>query len=363
MTGRKTRRSPKKSSGVAKWVLATVICCLVGLASIARAQDEKKDEEKILEVGKWYPSLEAGLSITQSSYTDNWAGGDRGSVVWAFIANGNLENQLHPKVDWTNQLKLAYGQTSQQTAADSTGKRHWDRPEKSTDLIDYETVFRFTLGGWVDPFASGRFESQFQDASDPAGRTLALNPLKFKESAGIAREFFREEDRSLLSRLGLSLRQTSRRIFQKPAPDNVTATKTANDGGVEWVTDYNTKVLQDRVTWTSKLTVFQPLFYSKKDDLKSLNADSLAAARIDPDVAKFSTTVDVDFENIFTTQITKIVSVSLYTRWIYDKYDNSVPPELSKDGELLNPDAVRAAIRKAGQFKQTLSIGLTYRFL
>ena len=76
--------------------------------------------------------------------------------------------------------------------------------------------------------------------------------------------------------------------------------------------------------------------------------------------------LDADFENLFTSQITKILSVQLYTRWLYDQYDNSVKP-VFKDlnaptaGEEL---ALRnAAVRKAGQFKQTLGIGLTYRFL
>ncbi len=82
-------------------------------------------------------------------------------------------------------------------------------------------------------------------------------------------------------------------------------------------------------------------------------------------MAKFSTTGDLDWENIFTTQITKLVSVGLYTRWVYDKYDNTVKPIVEKGAagfELKNPGDVRSAIRKAGQFKQTLAVGITYRF-
>jgi hypothetical protein len=82
-----------------------------------------------------------------------------------------------------------------------------------------------------------------------------------------------------------------------------------------------------------------------------------------PDIADYTTTGEIDWENIFTTQITKLISVNLYTRWVYDKYDNSVLPILNEEGKLANVAAVKTAVRKAGQFKQTLGIGITYRFL
>ncbi len=346
------------------WRMPAVVGLALAVAGAAAAQapeEAKKDEKRVLIVGKWYPSMEAGLGITQSSYSDNWAGGDKGSIVWAAIANGALENQLHTKVNWNNTLKLAYGQTHQQSAM-ADGSRRWDRPDKSTDLVDLESMARFTLGGFVDPFASVRFESQFQDASDPDGRVLALNPLKFKESAGIARKFIDREEESLLSRLGFAFRQTARKLYENPAPDDVTTTETTNDGGLEWVTDYKKKILENRVAWTSKLTLYQPVFYSGKDELEDLLPSDLETAGLDSDLADFSTALDVDFENLFSSQITKLLSVNLYTRWVYDKYDNSILPILGEDGALENGAVLRQAVRKSGQFKQTLSVGLTYRF-
>ena len=53
--------------------------------------------------------------------------------------------------------------------------------------------------------------------------------------------------------------------------------------------------------------------------------------------------------------------MNLYTRWVYDKYDNSVAPKFDGAGDLENPGALAAAVRKAGQFKQTLSLGFNYR--
>jgi hypothetical protein len=325
--------------------------------------DDKPAEKKV-EIGRWVPSLESGITLTQGSYSDNWAGGDQGSVVWTFITNASLANQFSPKVNWANTLKLAYGQTHQQTRL-GTGERVWDRPAKSTDLIDLESVLRLTLGGFVDPFVSAHFESQFQDRSDPLGRGLSINPMKFTESAGVARKLIDREDRSLLSRIGFALKQTSRRSFVNltTASDKTTQSDMTNDGGIEWVTDSKTGLLQKRVTWTSKMTVYQPLYYSGKSALKDLSASDLATYKLDSDVASFTTKIGADWENIFSSQITKLISVNLYTRWVYEEYDTSVKPLAIPGGGLSNPDAVRSAIRKAGQFKETLAVGFTYRFL
>ncbi len=340
-------------------VMPAVVAAAILCAALDGAQAADGNRERV--VGKWYPSLESGVVLTQSSYSDNWSGGDRGSIVWAAILNGTLENQVHEKANWYSTLKLAYGQTHKQET-DGEGGRTWARPEKSTDLVDLETIMRLTLGAFVDPFVSARLESQFQDVSDPLGRNLTFNPVRLRESAGIARSFIDEEDRSLLSRLGFTFRQGIRRQFMDNLSDD-TETETTNDGGVEWTTDYKTKILEDRVTWTSRLTFYQPVFYSGKDDLESLDAEQLDAAMLPSDIADYTTVMDIDFENIFTTQITRLLSVSLYTRWMYAKYDNSVKPLIGDDGNLTNEDAVRGAIRRAGQFKQTLSLGVTYRFL
>jgi len=339
------------------WMGAVIAGALIAITCIANG----RAEDKVLELGKWYPTAETGFTLTQSAFSDNWSGGDKGSVVWTAIFNATLISQLNDKVNWSNELKLAYGQTHQQVA-DANGDRFWQKPAKSTDLIDFETIFRFTFHGFVDPYASGRFESQFQDASDPAGRTLSLNPVRLKESAGIARQFINEEDRSLLSRLGFTLRQNRRRLFEDATSKNTIA-RTTNDGGIESITDYKAAILNKRVSWTSKFTAYQPLYYSESDIFDGLTDAQYEAAGLDPKTGDFAKTIDLDWENIFTSQITKLLSVNLYLRWIYDKYDNSVPPKLTDDGNLANPGEVKSAIRKAGQLKQTLALGLTYRLL
>jgi hypothetical protein len=49
-----------------------------------------------------------------------------------------------------------------------------------------------TLGGFVDPFVSGRIESQFYDNRD-ADLTRYLNPTVFTEALGIAKTLLTEE--------------------------------------------------------------------------------------------------------------------------------------------------------------------------
>ena len=62
-------------------------------------------------IGVWQKEVKVGLNILQSSYSNNWNGGEKGSVVW----NGNLdaryEKQFSATSNRRNTLKLAYGQS------------------------------------------------------------------------------------------------------------------------------------------------------------------------------------------------------------------------------------------------------------
>lgn len=332
---------------------------------IKEAEEEKKvEEEEGLEIGKWYPALETGLSLTQSAYSDNWNGGDTGSLSWAAFINTTAEKQTSTKFNWWNSLKLAYGQTHLQSRKEN-GDLSWDSPDKSTDLIDLESIGRFTLGGWLDPYLGLRGESQFQDLSDPLGRNVLFNPVKLRESAGVAHPWHKEGEHSVISRLGLASRQNFRqRFIEELNPSNdETEWDVTHDAGLEFVTDARLDILEDKVKWTSRLGVYQPFVYSEKGDFEDLAAAQLAAAGLDSDLADFTTTVDMEWENMFTTKITKIISVGLYLRWIYDVYDNSVKPQFDEDGNLTNFETVGNAVRKSGQFKQTLAIGLSYSLI
>jgi hypothetical protein len=270
----------------------------------------------------WEKSADANLTLTQNSYSDNWVGGESGSLSWTFNFNGLAQKQLSTKVNNQNTLKLSFGQTHSQNQV----TKNWLKPVKSTDLIDYETVFRFTLGAFVDPFVSGRLESQFLDQSDTT-KNRPFNPMTLTESAGASKVFIHQDKRDLTTRLGFGFRQHINRDVLDPVT-NTRATETTNDGGLISVTDFTTPLAKEKITFTSKLSLFKALYYSEADNLKGLPNENYWKA------------VDVNWENILTAGITKYVMVNLYVQLLYDK-----------------------EVDLAGRFKQTLALGLTYKLI
>ncbi len=264
----------------------------------------------------WTIAVDANLTLTQNAYSNNWVGGEVGALSWTFNSNSLAEKQLYAKVHNKNTLKLSFGQTHNQDKE----TKAWAKPMKSTDLIDFESVLRFTLGGFVDPFASGRVETQFLDISDTL-KNRFLNPVTFTESFGVAKVLIKEEKREWTARFGAGLRQHLNRDMLVDTLTNERETQTSNDGGLVFDTGFKTSMAQERITYTSKLTVFRALFSSESDD----NNNDWKSP-------------DVNWENTFTANITKYLMVNLYMQLLYDK-----------------------EVDLGGRFKQTLSLGLTYK--
>jgi len=306
----------------------------------------------------WDKELTLGLKVLQSSYSDNWNSGEKGSIVWTGDVAARLEKQYSKNVNWRNTLKLVYGQTTTQDR-DAQGNLVWSKPDKTDDIIEVESILRRSAAGGWGPFAAFRFTTLFQDLTDAEGRALNLTPLTFSESLGASKLFVDEEHRRLLTRLGAAYKQNSRRFYPFAAPSLATQLATSAELAVEWVTEYRVGALDKRVDWDSKLTVSRPLIYSGK----SVFEDGFTSIAVMPaDIAAYTTTTDIDWENTFTSQITKVISVKLYVRWVYDKYDNTVKPVVDDTGKLTNEADVLQAVRRAGQFKQTLALGLGYTF-
>jgi hypothetical protein len=180
-----------------------VIIALACTFSSAAGQEETATDTT--DVG-WKMALDANLSATQASYSDNWAGGELGSFNWTFTSNSSAEKQLSDKLNSKTTLKLSFGQTYTQLRKDD-GSAQWQRPEKSTDLIDLESVMRVTLHKFVDPYFAGRLETEFYDGSVRQLKRY-LSPVKITESAGLMRVFHEDENKlTLKSRLGFALRQ------------------------------------------------------------------------------------------------------------------------------------------------------------
>ncbi|HET7903686.1 MAG TPA: hypothetical protein VFM17_03910, partial [Candidatus Eisenbacteria bacterium] len=62
--------------------------------------------------GPWKYSGTLGVNVAQSAFSDNWKGGDKGSIIWIGSANFTMQRQFSMKYNLSNTLKIAYGQTS-----------------------------------------------------------------------------------------------------------------------------------------------------------------------------------------------------------------------------------------------------------
>jgi hypothetical protein len=267
----------------------------------------------------WQKYLNLDLTVTQNSYSDNWDGGEASNVNWVAAVNSGFEKQLSEMIGSETTIRLQFGQTHNQ---DPETKK-WAKPVKSTDLIDVETVARFNLLRWVDPYLSVWFVSQFLDASYPALKRY-VNPKTIDESAGISLQFYKTEKSEISSRLGPYLRQ----IITEDIVDTtlrITEINSTNDGGIELVTDVKLTI-SDKVSYTSQLTLHKPLSFSESGELKGTPQED------------YWKEVDVNWENNVSVSVARYVTVSLYAQLLYDK-----------------------EIAKKGRFKETLSLGLTYK--
>jgi hypothetical protein len=334
--------------------LMTALGALIILSSApVLAQDSL-----VIQSTPWTFGCTAGLTLTESSFSSNWAGGDRGSIVWVLNSDLKAERQFGPRYNLSNILQVAYGQTSRQgTDPNDPSRLVWDVPDKTTDLLAFESTSRWTLQTFVDPYVAFRAESQFSDRSNPLA-AIRFNPIKLKESAGVARVLRKTEDREAITRVGFGFRQTLGKTIVDPA----TLAKesfTSNDGGVEWNTTTPWPMLDKKVLYKGSLLVFKPVFYSRADALEAFDAAAIAADPSREPVADFWKSPDVNFQNTFTAGITKRLSVALLAQLVYDKFDSAANVDGTIPLAVLVPD-IDKNVRKAGQFKQTLALGLTY---
>lgn len=297
-----------------RWIAPLLAAFLIVQTAIA--QDTTKA------VG-WKKTLGFDLTTAQTAYSDSWTGGEAGSLSWVSNLSGNAERQFGSKINYSTTLRLSFGQTYIQDEE----SKEWSKPKKSTDLIDWDNMFRFTMGGFVDPYAAFRLESQFftQHIGTTDDARVFFRPTKLTESAGIARRFYTGPGTdNITSRLGMAIRQ----VLFTTLEDSVSLRSIEDmysDGGVESVTDFNL-TLNKNIAYQGKLSIFRALFYSEKDKVAGTpEADDWKA-------------IDVNFENQFNVSVTKLVAVKLYTQVLYDKQ-----------------------VSTKGRFKETLGLGLAYK--
>jgi hypothetical protein len=308
--------------------------------------------------GTWRYAGTAALNLAQSAYSSNWRGGDKGSINWVLQGDFKADRQMRRWFHLANLAQLSYGQTAKQVAdPDDPGRIVFDRPEKTTDLILVESTGRFTLDAWVDPFLGLRLESQFSDQTDPRG-DLTFNPLRLSQTGGIARVLVNQDGREWITRLGLSVRETFSRAFMDSLGET-TRRSSSVDGGIEWLSTVDQPLIEKRILYKGRLLVFVPLFFDQSNRLVDFDRLALAADPAREQVQDFWKAPNVNFQNTFTAPITKNLNVNLHVQWIYLKFDQSIDVDTSRPIAELIP-VVDAGIRKSGQFKQTLAIGVTY---
>jgi hypothetical protein len=333
------------------FIATLALCCAAAVAAAAAERPEP---------GPWQFEATTGLNLSQSAFSNNWAGGDQGAINWVLNADVKAERQVSPSLHWSNLLQLAYGQTTKQEPdPDDRARKVWSHPDKTTDLVLFESVGRFTLGAFVDPYLSFRLDTQFLDEGDPYGRNILFNPVKLTQSGGVARVLEKTEEKELIMRVGFGLRESFARTYVDSLAEETTSF-TTTDGGFEWQTDATYPLLDKKVLYRGKLLIFLPLFYNQSTDLEDFDAEALLADPGREAVADFWKAPDVNFQNTFSAGITEWLSVNLYLQLVYDKFDaatdvDNTLPLASRIQE------IDGGIRKAGQFKQTLALGLTYR--
>lgn len=271
----------------------------------------------MLHADPWIYSADVSFLVNGSTYSDNWVGGEVGTLAWKFLSNSLAEKQINPKMNNKNTLMLLFGQTYNQDAE----SRAWSPPLEADDKIDLESVLRFTLGWVLDPVIAARVQSQFYD-NRVTDNVRYINPINLTESFGVARAIFKSEKRELIVRTGAGFKQS----IDRGVLDSLSqkTTEISNEGGLELVTDLTTRFADDRITYKSKLSVFEALF--KKDG----GGDS------DENYWRYP---DIDWENTFAAEITKYLTVNLYFQLLYDREVTEKP-----------------------RYRQSLAVGLTYKF-
>jgi hypothetical protein len=268
----------------------------------------------------WVIDVDANVTLTQNAYTTSWIGSEKGAIAWASKLNLVAERQLATKFNNRNTLKLAFGQTKTQYE-----DRSWGNLMKSTDLIDFESMGRFTLDGWVEPFLAVRLISQFVDGTDST-QNHYVNPLDIFESFGISRALVTNDMTKWNARLGGAVNQNINR-FTLDDTHSGYYKKTKNSAGLEFVTDLKSKARQGLLDFSSLLTVYEALVSSEAEKTKGTPA------------ADFWRYPDINWENIASVNITRYVMVNLTLQLLYDR-------ELHANARI----------------KEVVALGLTYKF-
>ena len=274
----------------------TLILMSLALFSVSLyAQDKKAEAPKY----GWQKSAVGVLNLTQNKF-DNWNQGGEDAWTWQLNFEGKF-NHIQEKTTWNNSVKIAYGKTK-------LGKTE---AKKAADEIKLESVFTYKMNIYVNPYVAATALTQFTKGynygtTPKTAISAFLDPGYFTQSAGFGFTVLPQ----LKTRLGASLKETMAKDFKTTYSKGE---KLRVEYGAESVTDVNWKMAEN-ILFTSKLEIFS--------NLEALNQ------------------IDVNWDNMFTSKITKYIGVSFNVKLFYD-----------------------SDISAKRQLKETLAVGLTYTFI
>lgn len=279
----------------------------------------------------WRIGGTSSLTFSQVSLT-NWAAGGQNSVA----INSNFSifaNRVKDRGKWENSMDLAYGLIKQGTAGFS----------KSDDLINLVTKYSYKVnkdnGKWFYS-ALLDFRTQFYEGFDeednfisdfmaPAYLTIGLGisydpsdqlSFSYKPLTGKF-TFVRDQDLANAGAYGVDPA-----VF---AADGVTIITPGSKSRAEFGSFFRAKYKND--IFESKLELFTGYTENVGE-------------------------IDVNWQNALVMQVTKAMSMNVYTQLIYDK-DIEIGADDNEDGTIQDSE-----IKPRIQFKSVLGVGLTYKF-
>jgi hypothetical protein len=250
----------------------------------------------------WKKTAIVNVNFTQAKF-DNWAPGGEDSWSWQSDLLPKFVYEA-PSLQWASSGKFSFGQAQ----VGDAGSR------KSADEIRLESLLTLKKGTWVNPYAAvtalTQFAPGYRYAGDDRRRVSGfLDPGYFTESAGVGYQ----PNPHFRTRIGAAFKESVARSHPAPYTDDPKTSRIEKfkaEPGAEWAADADLK-LADNILFTSKLETFS--------NFKGLNA------------------VDVNWDNLFSSKISRLISVSLNVRVTYDR-----------------------DVSKRRQIKQVLAAGLSY---
>ena len=89
---------------------------------------------------QWEITSDENLTLTQQSYSNNWAGKEVGSISWTLVSNSTAGSQLSDKVHSKSTLKIEYGQTHAQDAETEIDMILTAPVEPEDEIVVYDVI-------------------------------------------------------------------------------------------------------------------------------------------------------------------------------------------------------------------------------